>query len=70
MRAKDHRDQEQKHRDEERERLEKQDREQREKRLADEMMTMLALRKESEAITRARVDRARAEREMDARHHP
>ncbi len=49
---------------EEKERQEKQEKEQREKRLADEMMTMLALRKESEAITRARIDRTRAEREM------
>ncbi|MBU6455834.1 MAG: hypothetical protein KGS72_28950, partial [Cyanobacteria bacterium REEB67] len=49
--------------DEEHARIEKQHRDEREKRLADEMMTVLALRKESEAISRARVDRARAERE-------
>lgn len=61
---KDKRAQDEKHLLEEKERHDKQEKEQREKRLADEMMTMLALRKESESITRTRVDRARAEREM------
>jgi len=62
--AKDRREKEHKRLEEDKERLDKHEKERKEKRLADEMMTMLALRQESEAISRARADRARAEREM------